>query len=264
MLYQRAPHCFEISASAVRAPFLSMHFPHLHACLYVVLLASSVSAVPSRLLSIVDRRAPSNLDGQGTVGKSKASCNDLTNELSSSCWNTLQIDDYLTGWRKSIPDCAVSGGAGSDCCFFATEPWSTCFLRLATGSAGSDCSVLSQFSCNPKLQSVQDLNSSLSPAIKAQVYYVTAAIFKIHWLFTSYYHGIDTRHVSVVLFGTNSHPALSGADTDTINQIYQAFGVTAGERISSIQAHFPIPQLLGLSILNVRLQTSHASSFPES
>ena len=105
-------------------------------------------------------------------------CVDSRAIFSSSCWDTLDIPKYLNNWIKMTPKCEGNGD-GSSCCT-ADEPWSTCFLRLAHGIAGADCSEISFAKCSWD----PTLASDLPPAIKPQVRYVMRNIYVINSLFT--------------------------------------------------------------------------------
>ena len=103
--------------------------------------------------------------------------------LDSSCWDTLDIAKYLgdpvTGWNKTTPTCQpTEDGAG---CCYPNEPWSTCFLRLASGSGRQDCSSIE--SIQEVCQSFYE-DPSLNSSIKAEVRYVALTIVAIHNFFS--------------------------------------------------------------------------------
>ena len=91
----------------------------------------------------------------------------------SSCWNTLDIMSYLTNW-KATTTCGPS------------EPWSTCFLRLATQQNSYDCTQISTQKC-PLLSSMQ--LEGLDASIASQVNYVALNIVTINTFFSAYYMG---------------------------------------------------------------------------
>ena len=105
----------------------------------------------------------------------------------SSCWNTLNIMTYLSGWKVGTPTCADamnSAGQTLGCCV-ASEPWSTCFLRLATRQSNDySCNQISQTGCSFPIQ----LDPGLDPSIASQVNYVVLSITMINNFFTSYYN----------------------------------------------------------------------------
>ena len=91
----------------------------------------------------------------------------------ASCWNTLDIMSYLTNW-KATTTCGPS------------EPWSTCFLRLATKQTSYDCTKLNPVSC--PLSSNIELEG-LDASIASQVNYVVLNIVTINTFFSAYYLG---------------------------------------------------------------------------
>ncbi len=114
--------------------------------------------------------------------RNTSSCTDLEADRSTVCWDELDIPGYLAGWNQTTPTCPA-GDDGSSCCH-AQEPWTTCFLRLAYGRGGADCT-----SINPQLCSYDQLSPSLDPSIAPKVGYVVWNIVTINSFFTSYYAG---------------------------------------------------------------------------
>lgn len=74
---------------------------------------------------------------------STPNCTDLSSSTGAtypSCWDTLQMNQWMFNWNLTTTACEVG------------EIWSTCFLRLAYGSAGYDCSTLGSLNCSaPRL-----------------------------------------------------------------------------------------------------------------
>lgn len=105
-------------------------------------------------------------------------CKDMAAEFDESCWATLGLSDYLldpvTGWAATTRTCStVADGTdsdGSDCCK-GDEPWSKCFLRLAHGVAGSDCSEINAQVCT------WDSTLAVAPIIAPHVRYVMRNIY---------------------------------------------------------------------------------------
>ena len=105
-------------------------------------------------------------------------CDDLSADFDESCWATLGLSDYLldpvTGWNVTTRRCStVDDGLdndGSDCCKI-DEPWAKCFLHLAHGWAGMDCSEINAQMCtwDPKM--------AVHPSIAPKVRYVMRNIF---------------------------------------------------------------------------------------
>lgn len=100
-------------------------------------------------------------------------CSDIGAVLSGSCWKTLDLSGFLSSWNKTTPLCNGTGheSDGSACCV-AGEPWSTCFLRLAHGSSGVDCSVI-------KCSFDAYLSASLPETTRAKVYYVMVTLCQV-------------------------------------------------------------------------------------
>ena len=117
-------------------------------------------------------------------------CTDIDAPADPVCWDTLRISDYLTSWQRSTPDCAVTGGSGSDCCGYTREipeTWSSCYLRLAIGGAGYNCDTSTRAAfCNI---SPLRANENLDPDIQARARYVITAIQAVYDLFASYGQG---------------------------------------------------------------------------
>ena len=154
-----------------------MGLPVLLAALSAFLLASSVTAVPFEL--------PSSSPQLNPRATAAPICSSDRRAADPSCWTTLKIADYLTTWSKTTPSCSENNGDGSDCCE-AAEPFSTCFLRLASGAAGYQCDRLNSNFCS---DAATTISSKLSPAIQAQARYVSLAIYQIHLFFSSYSAG---------------------------------------------------------------------------
>ncbi|KAL8709838.1 MAG: hypothetical protein Q9220_005454 [cf. Caloplaca sp. 1 TL-2023] len=197
--------------------------------LSVLVLVSYVFASP------VDRA----LEGRPGFQKRAANCTDANN-IESSCWNDLNIADYLTNWNKTTPDCKTNNGDGSDCCV-AGESWSTCFLRIATASAGLSCDTLSVTFCSSI--SGQIINSDLTPDEKVKASYVRAAIFQVHQLFVSY------------------DGATGGVSNDALQGVLDAYKIDK-QKISAgtLMRILPVPQTLGLTVMAVANSTGDDQS----
>ena len=106
----------------------------------------------------------------------------------SLCWNTLNIAPYLTNWKTATPTCTDaenSAGETLGCCI-ASEPWSTCFLRLATRKANAyDCTQIGTASCSFPAS----LDPALDPTIASQVNYIVISIMMINNFLASYSTG---------------------------------------------------------------------------
>lgn len=90
------------------------------------------------------------------------------------CWGILNVGVYLTdpvvGWNRTVPVCGIRGSDSdrnnTEKCCEASEPWSTCYLRLATLNPGLDCTSLESPYCS--IVPAHDL----APIIAPQVHYV--------------------------------------------------------------------------------------------
>ena len=103
----------------------------------------------------------------------------------ASCWNTLKVADYLASWSWTTPDCTGTTPNGVGCCI-SDEPWSTCFIRLGTGTAGFSCSSMSRTFCGGSAPLARE---NLPPNIRPQVTYVLRSIWAVHQFLTSYDEG---------------------------------------------------------------------------
>ena len=106
-------------------------------------------------------------------------CNNTRSNASTTCWDELDIPSYILGWNLTTPTCA-GGNDGHDCCQ-PEEAWSKCFLRLAYGKSGYDCTRIDSQSC-----SATQLSPSLGPSIASKVRYVVQNIVNINQVFTYY------------------------------------------------------------------------------
>ncbi len=107
-------------------------------------------------------------------------CTDLKASFDSRCWAELDLTGYLTdpvtGWNHTARRCDTVQGAqnddGADCCK-PGEVWTTCFIRLAQGAPGQDCSQINAQFCS--YQSTLDPN--MDPAKKPKAHYVMKNIY---------------------------------------------------------------------------------------
>ena len=135
---------------------------------------------------------------------------DNPNAYDSSCWDTLGIMQYLTNWKATTPTCTDaenSAGQTLSCCG-ASEPWSTCFLRLATTQLNAyDCTQLTPTGNGPSCSLEANGGRAfalqgLDPTIASQVNYVALNIITINNFFATYYTGQSlptclTKHSSI-------------------------------------------------------------------
>ena len=122
-----------------------------------------------------------------TQAAKPVNCTDISLSASynSSCWDQLNVPSYLTEWQATTPICNASSTSDHGCCK-ETEYWANCFLRLATGVTGADCTTVGDPKCNYTAQINPDLlNSSTAP----QARYVLRGIIGISDFFDAYYGG---------------------------------------------------------------------------
>lgn len=169
-------------------------------CSNVATMTSSLIVAASALLSLAAAAPFHDHPHSGFLEARQApSCSIGTqvNNLAaydSSCWDTLNIMPYLTNWKATTPTCtdAENSAAQTLSCCGASEPWSTCFLRLATKRLNAyDCTQVTSKEC--PLGSVEGggltLDPGLDPTIVSQVNYVVLNIIVINNFFTTYYTG---------------------------------------------------------------------------
>ncbi|KAF6220408.1 hypothetical protein HO133_002840 [Letharia lupina] len=118
-----------------------------------------------------------------TANSSSPDCTDLsssTGAMYPSCWDSLQMNQWMFNWNFTTKTCEQG------------EIWSTCFLRLAYGSAGFDCSTLGSLNCSaPRLG---------GPVTDAHVFYGAFNIYAINTYFTTW---------ESALYALKSQPAIA-------------------------------------------------------
>ena len=120
-----------------------------------------------------------------TPAPKPVNCTDVSPSAgyNSSCWDQLNVPSYLTEWQATTPTCMAGSTSNTVCCK-ATEYWANCFLRLATGVTGGDCSLLGGPSCNYSAEINPNLRSSPTAP---QIRYVVRGIVAINAFFDAYY-----------------------------------------------------------------------------
>lgn len=166
-------------------------------------MTSSFIVATSVLLSFAAAAPVQDVIHSGSLeARQASSCNigtqvdDLT-AYDSSCWNALDVMPYLTNWKATTPTCTAAAESTLGCCG-ASEPWSTCFLRLATKQLNVyDCTLLdpteSGLICSLGTSGgrVFALDSGLDPTIASQVNYVVLNIIMINNFFATYYAALQ-------------------------------------------------------------------------
>lgn len=116
----------------------------LHLCLAPLLLSAAPGAGPPIYSSSQNnaQTLPATTTTT-TTNSSTPNCTDLSSNTGAtypSCWDSLGMNEWMFNWNFTTKTCEPG------------EIWSTCFLRLAYGSAGYDCSILGSLHCSaPRL-----------------------------------------------------------------------------------------------------------------
>ena len=115
-------------------------------------------------------------------------CTHLSSAFNQACWQELQLSNFLLGggewglgWNKSTRVCDpqssdVNNNDGANCCL-PTEPWTSCFLRLAQGGGTQDCSQINAQFCSMPPENALSVN--LADSIRPEVQYIQKNIYGI-------------------------------------------------------------------------------------
>lgn len=110
-------------------------------CLTPLLLSAAPGAGPPNYSS--SQNNAQTLPATTAANSSNPNCTDLSSSTGAtypSCWDSLGMMLWMFHWNSTTKTCEPG------------EIWSTCFLRLAYGSAGYDCSMLGSLNCTaPRL-----------------------------------------------------------------------------------------------------------------
>ncbi len=134
-----------------------------------------IALIPITLLSIVATNfgSCSPMPDSELSARQRVDCFDTATTFSESCWQILDLRSYLnhpvTGWNKTVPIC-TGWDLDSTCCI-ADEPWTTCYLRLAHGKSGADCSQINAQACS------YDPSLNVDPSIAPYVAYTMKNIY---------------------------------------------------------------------------------------
>ncbi len=107
--------------------------------------------------------ASSPITGVPLQRRQSVNCTDPNAITSGSCWDTLQLAEFLTNWNDKRPICETTGGTledGAHCCA-PNEVWSTCFIRLAIGNHGYNCININEGTC-PNFE----VDGSITPEVR--------------------------------------------------------------------------------------------------
>ena len=136
---------------------------------------SPVSGSPlSAFLDIAGGASAALLGTPSLAERQVVNCTDPQADFSEECWGMLNLTSWLQNWNQTTRICStVDDGTdsdGSECCK-PDQPWTTCFLHLAHGVAGSDCSEINAQPCS------WDAEVAVDPSIAPQVRYVMRNIY---------------------------------------------------------------------------------------
>lgn len=138
------------------------------------------SWVASHLPTDLDNVGDAPADAKVLAERATYNCTDLQAAFDQRCWVELGLSGFLMdpneGWNHTVRICGTSESAenndGSDCCK-PGEPWTTCFLRLAHGTPGQDCSQINSQFCSYQ----SHLDPGLPEAVKPQYQYIMKNIY---------------------------------------------------------------------------------------
>lgn len=123
--------------------------------------------ITTTAISIVTHVAAFPHPDQQHVNRQSVNCTDLQASTDPSCWQGLQLTQWLTNWNKTTLVCPPNQD-DANCCL-STEPWTTCFLRLARNNG--DCSQINIQSCS--WNSFLSVNNDIAP----EVFYIMKNIY---------------------------------------------------------------------------------------
>ena len=75
-----------------------------------------------------------------------------------SCWDTLEMEDWMTNWNTSTTICTATQSVLTPCQCRIDEPWATCFMRLTyegSRTASYACTDLTKSeNCTPPVPGI--------------------------------------------------------------------------------------------------------------
>ena len=85
------------------------------------------------------------------------------NDLSSACWQKLNIENWLPQWYREEPACSTQSTQRG--CRYGNEPWTTTIFKEYLGAAGVDCTTfLGKCSWFPEPSDGEDIPDKLARA----------------------------------------------------------------------------------------------------
>ena len=97
-------------------------------------------------------------------------CQDPNAGIDPSCWDLLDLTNFVTNWNKTTPVCPPGPTTGK--CCGTTEAWTTCFLRMNQPESGSDCTTISSCAFSSSLRTIPN-----DSRMTAQAHYVVFNIY---------------------------------------------------------------------------------------
>lgn len=105
---------------------------------------------PSSMVSL-----PGDTKGKRYTTSSGYDCLNPGNPHRSECWDVLELDEWLPRWFRETPQCPPQSASEVECNIRnPPEPWTTTFMRIATGSGDwNGCSQVGSTNCQYKADS---------------------------------------------------------------------------------------------------------------
>ncbi|KAL8992939.1 MAG: hypothetical protein Q9169_006721 [Polycauliona sp. 2 TL-2023] len=108
---------------------------------------------------------------------------DMSTPYNETCFETLKVGDYIVNWVQQTPKCAPGNNTCIQTGCKSDESWSSCFLRLATGTPDYNCTQISIGHCTVEGFPLKDVDSTDMPRIR----YAVRNIFAINNFFVNWY-----------------------------------------------------------------------------
>ncbi|KAI4170005.1 MAG: hypothetical protein LQ343_005254 [Gyalolechia ehrenbergii] len=115
-------------------------------------------------------------------------CLNPGNPHRSECWDVLELDEWLPRWFRETPQCPPQSASEVECNIRnPPEPWTTTFMRIATGSGDwNGCSQVGSTNCQYKADSSPHFCGGGKDVqlLEARYNYVAYTITNIQQFFT--------------------------------------------------------------------------------
>lgn len=99
-----------------------------------------------------------------------------------TCWNTLIVAEYIVKWEQDVAKCPQDNNTCIQTGCKCNEPWSSCFLRLATGTPNYNCTQINIGHCTLEGFPLNNPESLDLP----QNHYVVRNLFAINNFFVNW------------------------------------------------------------------------------